>query len=84
MPEPSSEISSFCNTNPRPSNNYNPSAGNFEPYLTEELENMIKTLKIDSASHKQLNGYPDNKLVSVIDFIIYINLHLKMFQRSVH
>jgi hypothetical protein len=78
MPEPSSsETSSFCNTNPRPSNNYNPSAGNFRPYIIEELESMIKTLKIDSDCHIISNGFSDSTLVAVIDCLIYHHYNLE-------
>jgi hypothetical protein len=66
-----SEISSYYNIDPQSSNIYNPSTGNFRPYISEELENMIKTLKIDSTSHKLLNDYSDNTLATVIDCLLY-------------
>ena len=44
--------SSSCNADPQLSNNYNPSSGNFQPYLTDELENMIKILKLDYIDKK--------------------------------
>jgi hypothetical protein len=50
MSEPTSSL--FCNISAPTPNNYNPSAGNFQPYLTEEIQNMIKTLKIDHAKKK--------------------------------
>ena len=67
----SSETSSFSNTDTRSSNKYSPSSGNFQPYITHELESMIKTLKIDSAIHRISNDYRDSTLVAVIDCLVY-------------
>jgi hypothetical protein len=70
MIEPSSsETSSFWNTDYRPTNNYNPSAGNFLPYITEEMQKMIKTLKINHVNNKISNDY--QTLIAVIDCLIY-------------
>ena len=52
------------------SNKYNPSTGIFLPFLTEEMENMIKNLKIDSLSHKISNDNTSNTLVAVIDCLL--------------
>ena len=60
----------FCNTDPQTANNYNSSAGNFLPYIKEELENLIKTLKIDSASHK-IKNYRDNIHIAAIVCLLY-------------
>jgi hypothetical protein len=81
----SSKVSySSCNTDPVYTNNYNPSSGIFQPYLTKELENLIKTLKIDSASHKISNKYQDNTLVavillSIVSYIIIITQQMLNF-----
>ena len=57
MTESSSESfpSSSCNADSQPSNNYNSSSGNFQPYLTDELENIIKILKLDYIDKKISN-----------------------------
>ena len=62
------------------SNNYNPSVGNFRPYFSEEIENMIKTLKIDSVNDKISNGYPENTLSLPIYcfFIIMVRKTLRI------
>jgi hypothetical protein len=52
-------------------NKYNPSSGNFRPFLTEQMENMIKELKIDSTNHKISNDYQENILTAVIDCLLY-------------
>jgi hypothetical protein len=70
LPSSTSNVSSFSNTD-LSANKYNPSAGNFQPYITHELESMIKTLKIDSESHRISNKYQANTLVAVIDCLIY-------------
>ena len=51
-------------------NKYNPSTGNFLPFLTKEMEDMIKNLKIDSLSHKISNDNSNNTLVAVIDCLL--------------
>jgi hypothetical protein len=53
------------------SNKYNPSAGNFLPYLPKEMQNIIKILKIDSLKYKIPNEYQYGLLRAVIDCILY-------------
>jgi hypothetical protein len=51
------------------SNNYNPSTGNFS-YLTDELKNIIKALRIDNLNFKISNGTRNNTLLSFADSLL--------------
>jgi hypothetical protein len=63
------------------SNNYNPSTGNFFPYLAKEMEDMIKSLKIDFTVHKISNEVQENTLIAAIDCLLYIHLNSIYIQK---
>ena len=58
-------------------NKYNPSVGNSRPFLTKEMENMIKELKIDYTSHKIPNDIQENILTSVIHCLLQYHYNSK-------
>ena len=58
------------------SNNYNPSSGN-SSYLTDELKNITKTLKIDNITNKIPNGSRNNTLLAVADSLLYHHYNSK-------